>query len=48
MISIGKIDQRERKKRQGQAAAFYSSPSREQMQCVQSRGQQMPACGVLG
>lgn len=48
MISIGNIDQRERKKQQGQAAAFYSSPSREQMRYAQSRGQQMPACGVLG
>ena len=41
------FDQRERKKQQVQAAAFYSSSSR-QMQCAQSRGQEMPACGLLG
>lgn len=48
MILICDIDQRERKKQQGQAAAFYSSQSCKQMQCVQSRGRRMPACGVLG
>ncbi len=47
MIPICNIDQRERKKRQGQAAAFYSSVCR-QMQPACTPKQQMPARGMLG
>lgn len=47
MIPICNIDQRERKKRQGQAAAFYSSACR-QMQAAGTPKQQMPARGMLG
>jgi len=42
------IDQRERKKQQGQAAAFYSRACQQQMRRAASLGQQMPARGVLG
>lgn len=47
MKTICNIDQRERKKQQGQAAAFYSS-SREQMHSMRSREQQVAACNLLG
>ena len=47
MIPISNIDQRERKIRQGQAAAFYSAAGR-QMQPAHSPMQQMPARGMLG
>uniref|UniRef100_UPI003FF07552 hypothetical protein n=1 Tax=Alistipes shahii TaxID=328814 RepID=UPI003FF07552 len=42
------IDQRERKKQQGQAAAFYLRACQQQMRRAASLGQQMPARGVLG
>ena len=47
MTRLCNIDQRERKKQQVLAAAFYSSAC-QQMQCAQSLGQQLSACGVLG
>ena len=48
MISGCNIDQRERKKQQGQAAAFYSWMCQQQMRRAQSREQQIPARGLLG
>ena len=48
MISGCNIDQRERKKQQGQAAAFYSRACQREMRRAESLGQQMPARGVLG
>lgn len=45
MTFTGKIDQRERKKQQGQAAAFYSSRL-QQGQRAQSQGQQMSGSGM--
>ena len=48
MTSTDRIDQRERKKQQGQAAAFYSRACQQQMRRAASLGQQMPARGVLG
>lgn len=48
MTSIGNIDQRERKKQQGQVAAFYSSQIRRQMSRGRVEGLQMAACGALG
>lgn len=47
MTSTGKIDQRERKKQQGQAAVFYSSRL-QQGQSAQSQGQQMSGSGMRG
>lgn len=47
MNTICNIDQRERKKRQGRAAAHCSS-SREQMRSMRSRKQQVAACNLLG
>lgn len=47
MNTICNIDQRERKKRQGRAAAYCSS-SREQMRSMRFREQQVVACNLLG
>ena len=47
MNTICNIDQRERKKRQGRAAAYCSS-SREQMRSMRFREQQVLACNLLG
>jgi len=47
MNTICNIDQRERKKRQGRAAAYCSS-SREQMRSMRFREQQVAACNLLG
>ncbi|WP_162608877.1 hypothetical protein [Alistipes onderdonkii] len=48
MTSTDRIDQRERKKQQGQAAAFYSSSCRQQDRSTQMQGQQVSGSGIRG